>query len=210
MKRAAFYIDGFNFYHPVSKRAYLQGKPHLKWMSYASLASLLINRGEEVANVKIFTARPTHLPDSLVRHRMMTRAWEAEGCQCILGRFKRKFVFCGDCRRETPHFEEKESDVNLAVHLVVDCLADEFDVAYVISSDGDVFPAFETCRRLCPGKELVTVSPPDLQPCKSIRDLSGVRLARVTWPQVESCPLPLYVYDSEGHLAATRPHEYNP
>lgn len=209
MKRAGFYIDGFNFYHPVAKQASYKHKPHLKWMSYWDLAALLINRGEEVSYVKIFTAPPTHIPPSLIRYRVVIKAWQAEGCQVIPGRFKEKFVYCAGCKVDNPHNEEKESDVNIALHMVEDCMLGRCDVAYVLSSDGDIKPAFEMCMRHWPSIDLVTVPPPSNAPCRAIKDL-GVRTATVTWPMVESCQMPLHVYDGQGYLAATRPREYNP
>src|SRR5690349_18010148 len=86
MKRAAFYIDGFNLYHSILNL----GDPKLKWLSLASLCQMLIPRRDEtVDSIVYFTATATHRGSgSIVRHRTYVAAMQSEGVECVLGRFK--------------------------------------------------------------------------------------------------------------------------
>jgi uncharacterized LabA/DUF88 family protein len=50
--------------------------------------------------------------------------------------------------------------VNIAVELLRDAFQDRFDVALLISADGDLCPAIAACRELSPGKRIVVAFPP--------------------------------------------------
>lgn len=204
MKRAGFYIDGFNFYHAVAAAR----KPKLKWMSYRDLCSKLIQRNEEIAYVKVVTALATHIPLSMVRHRVLLKAWQNEGCEIVLGQFKRKFVHCRTCRQSTEHFEEKESDVNIAIHLLEDCRSGLCDVAYVVSTDSDIAPALRMVKKVYPHIELVTVAPPGRKPSWE-HQAAGARPINASWHQVETSPLPKQVLDRNGAIVCERPCEYD-
>ena len=47
--------------------------------------------------------------------------------------------------------------MNIAVDMVVKAMEDEFDVAYLLSADGDFVPAVETVRKM--GKKVFAASP---------------------------------------------------
>ncbi len=206
VKRAAFYIDGFNVYHPIARHQ----RPHLKWMSYWDLATMLLPRsGEQLVSVKVFTALATHLPASMVRHRRVLRAWEATGCECVKGEFKAKPVRCKLCKKTFTGNEEKESDVNLAIHLLNDARYARMDVAYVISSDSDLSPAFRMCSAEFPNIELVTVAPPTKRPSKK-NFAACSRAITLNWNHIEACVMPEQVLGPDGAVWATRPTEYDP
>ena len=67
------------------------------------------------------------------------------------------------CNTPVPYYVEKQVDVRLAIDLVRLANQDEYDVAYLLSADGDFVPAVEEARRLqkkvfaaspIPGKQL--------------------------------------------------------
>lgn len=45
-----------------------------------------------------------------------------------------------------PRFEEKETDVNVAVHMVAGALKNRYDTALVVSGDTDMVPAMRMVR----------------------------------------------------------------
>lgn len=53
-------------------------------------------------------------------------------------------------------YTEKQVDVRSAVDLVGKALRDEYDVAYLLSADGDFVPAVQEVR--CLGKQIFAVS----------------------------------------------------
>ena len=52
------------------------------------------------------------------------------------------------CREKIPTYTEKQVDVRIAVDLVSMAQRDEYDVAYLLSADGDFVPAVEEVKRL--------------------------------------------------------------
>lgn len=57
-------------------------------------------------------------------------------------------------------YEEKESDVNLAVAMVEDAALDRYDMAILVSADSDLCPAVRAARRIRPGTRFVAAFPP--------------------------------------------------
>ena len=51
------------------------------------------------------------------------------------------------CLRRTPYYVEKQVDVRIAVDLVGMAHRNEYDVAYLLSADGDFVPAVEEAKR---------------------------------------------------------------
>lgn len=187
MKRAAFYIDGFNVYHSIKNL----NDPKLKWLSFASLCQLLIpSRDEAISSITYFTARATHRgPGSIVRHRTYVSALESEGVECVLGRFKDRHQQCRRCRHQWNHPEEKETDVNIAIRMVADGFQDKYDVCYLVSADTDLVPALKLIREQLPQKEIVAVSPPGRPHGQHIKSLAH-RCLKLNRHQIQRCRLP--------------------
>ena len=57
-------------------------------------------------------------------------------------------------------YEEKMTDVNIAVSLLADAQDDIYDTAMVISGDSDLSGPIEEVRRRYPGKRVVVAFPP--------------------------------------------------
>lgn len=58
---------------------------------------------------------------------------------------------------ETYVYKEKGVDVHLAVDMVARAMKDEFDVAYLVSADGDFVPAGKIVRET--GKKVFAATP---------------------------------------------------
>jgi uncharacterized LabA/DUF88 family protein len=56
-------------------------------------------------------------------------------------------------------YEEKQTDVNIAVYLMRLAIEDKFDTAIIISGDNDLSPAIITAKELFPKKKIGIVSP---------------------------------------------------
>lgn len=153
MKRAGFYIDGYNVYHAICETSV----NHLKWCSYSAVAKALAGKGEEVAFVKYYSAVAEHYPNSAFRHKIYLNALRATGVKCRLANFKEKSQGCRACNASWVGHEEKESDVNLCIDLLDDAYQGLIDVAYIVSSDSDITPAVKRVRVRFPKIELVAV-----------------------------------------------------
>ncbi|MGH3681861.1 MAG: NYN domain-containing protein, partial [Natronosporangium sp.] len=151
-------MDGFNLYHGVHQ---LAGRRHL-WLDLERLSRNLLPDDHQLSAVKYFTAPVRGTSRS--RHRQ-DRYLQALDVHCAAlkittGRFQKQTRRCWSCGTQWTTYEEKESDVNLAIALVEDAALDRFDTALVISGDSDLVPAVRAAKRLRPETEVVAVFPP--------------------------------------------------
>ena len=130
-----------------------------KWFDISSFckSSLhLISRQAEIKDIHYFSALARHIKPQEVylRHKTFIEALEFSGVRVHLGRFKRKEVFCNHCRSITIRYEEKETDVAIAVILTKLCLMDESDSVVLISGDTDLAPAVKMVKNCRPEKNV--------------------------------------------------------
>jgi uncharacterized LabA/DUF88 family protein len=198
--RTIVYIDGFNFYHAVDDL----GEPHLKWVDLWGLAEKLLRPDQQLVAVKYFTAYATWRPSSYRRHQRYVAALKARGVTPVIGRFKAKTVRChAKCRQTYVTHEEKETDVNIGVHLMADALKNRFDRALVISADTDLNSAVELTRSEATGKRVDLVAPPGR------KGRNSAALFEVTKGKIRSSLLPAQIQLPGGKLVI-RPSEYDP
>lgn len=198
--RAIVYIDGFNLYHAIDDL----GESHLKWVDLWSLSQKLLHPDQTLVAVKYFTAYATWRPESYRRHQRYVAALEACGVTPIIGRFKRKTVHCrAKCRQTYITHEEKETDVNIGVHLVADALRDRFDRALVVSADTDLNSAVLLARAEAPAKRVDLVAPPNRM------GRNSAALFEITKGRVRSSLLPAQIHASAGKVIV-RPEKYEP
>ncbi len=155
MKRAFFFIDGFNFYHSVN-HPYLY---RYKWLNYYKLASILKRHEDDIKKVILFTAYADWDPKKIARHKLLIKALETERVEVVLGRFKYKDCKCKKCYASYTQPVEKQTDVNIAVNLIKYAVKDEFDTAYIVSGDTDLIPAIKSFKELFPLKKVCVVFP---------------------------------------------------
>ena len=119
--RVATYIDGFNLYNGLKEK---HGRKYL-WLDLQSLAASLLLPDQKLVGVSYFSARVHHEASS---HRQATYI-DALKAACPLlsvveGRFQEKQLQCRACGHRRVSYEEKETDVSIAVTLVEDAACD--------------------------------------------------------------------------------------
>ena len=67
---------------------------------------------------------------------------------------------CRGCGASYQTYNEKMTDVNIAVEVMADAFQDRFDTALLISADSDLTAPVTTTLRLFPGKRVVAAFPP--------------------------------------------------
>lgn len=212
MIRVACYIDGFNFYHSLDDMNRRSGGTlnYLKWVDLGALMSVYTDKAvHQIVAVKYFSAYATWKPDSHARHQLYVQALNQAGVEVILGRFKEKDVFCKACRGTFRAHEEKESDVNLATHLMADAFENRFDHAYVVTRDSDLAGPIRMVRRKHPAKKVKVIAPPQRRHSKELWALADLR-AEIKEEHLKQCLLPQTVTDTNGAVVCTRPPEYDP
>lgn len=136
---ARAYIDGHNFYHGCVKL-----NPEYKWLDLIAFASRLLPDCN-VELVSYYTARVVDFPDDpsqSQRQDIYLQALRAIGVNVVEGKFKRrkKRVRLSGTEdfAKAELWEEKGTDVNLAVDLVADALRRDMDCALIVSNDFDL------------------------------------------------------------------------
>jgi len=149
--RTIVYVDGFNLYYG-SLRPTPQWPQGYRWLDLGALCTRLLPRDQVVA-IKYFTARVRSAPwqagqpvPSAAQETYLRALRTIPNLTIHFGHFlshpvKRRLV--GTPKRGSPyrmvwHTEEKGSDVNLASHLLIDGFRARYDMAVVISNDGDL------------------------------------------------------------------------
>jgi len=183
MRRVIVYIDGFNLYHSIDD---LQ-LPHLKWLDLRALAESLLRAGEALKTVKYFSAYATWMPDRFARHRDYVDALISRGVIAHMAQFKEKPRRCRSCGARWIGHEEKETDVQLAVHMVADALKGDVDRLIAITADTDLAPAIRMIAASAPGCEVFVAAPPKrMGRCRVLMprlELSPGRLGRCLLPE---------------------------
>jgi len=156
MKKVVFFIDGFNFYHSIL----FPPKFHkYKWLDFNKLASLFIQRNEQIEEIYFFTALTNWNRAKVDRHQILINALESVGIKTVYGQFKPKDIECKICKRVFKKHEEKQTDVNIAVYLFKCAIEDRFDRAYILTADSDLKPAITILKDQFPNKEIYVMFP---------------------------------------------------
>jgi hypothetical protein len=152
------YIDGFNLYHGLRDRY----QHRYLWLDVPALVRRLRPHDTVVA-VRYFTAIIRDDPPAEARQRTYLAALIAHNgpeFQIVHGRYQARSRFCRSCGATWTSYEEKETDVNIALALVADAAQAEGELALVVSADSDLCPAIRTARTLAEtrGKRLGVVA----------------------------------------------------
>lgn len=78
----------------------------------------------------------------------------------VEGRFQEKEMWCAACGRRWRSYEEKETDISIAIAMIEDAVNGAFRTAIVVSADSDLVPAVKAVKRLRPDSTVVCVFPP--------------------------------------------------
>lgn len=145
------YVDGFNFYYGCIK-----GTPY-RWLDLRQFARKMLPR-DEIVGIKYFTAmvqaRPSD-PDAPARQKTYLRALQTlPELKIYYGQFLTTEIWAarvhppkvGRSKVKVWKTEEKGSDVNLATHLLVDAYEGNYELAVVVSNDGDLKGPVEHVR----------------------------------------------------------------
>jgi hypothetical protein len=204
-ERAAFYFDGFNFYHAIDNL----GEPYLKWLNLWELAAHLIPRkSQKIVQVVWCTAIKTDDSAKQLRYRALERALTSVGVTRLNGHFITEAHNCRECGREWRVSVEKQGDVNLALALIDDAHRDIFDHAYLVTADSDQAATARLFAERFPAKTLTSVAPPMRPHSKNILAYTR-RTVVINKGHLESCLFPRAVM-KDGAVAAIRPKEYDP
>lgn len=156
-KKTIVYIDGYNLYYGL-----LKGTKD-KWLDLSKFARRLLPEDHEIVAVKYFTSCTLTYPHdnaAVERQNIYLQAILTLGdVKVISGFFKKNKVLmpvyeesCKQCAVPKNGFvrvvrlEEKRSDVNLAVEMMVDAAQSDVECLVVITGDADQVGTIEAAR----------------------------------------------------------------
>lgn len=197
-KRAVVYVDGFNFYHGS-----ISGTPH-KWLDLQKFFELLRNN-DNVILIRYFTAQ-MHGQQGVRQQTYLQALDTLPKVRIVLGKYKTKRVPCnvsacshsGDRRFAT--WEEKRTDVNIAIHILDDAYQDNADIFVIVSGDSDLVPAVHQVKLRFPDKKIVTYIPARNKIRGAAVEMRSAADKDATLPQnlLKLCHLPHEVSDGTG------------
>lgn len=141
----AMYIDGYNFYYAIKDCPEIT-PIHLAWCDFGALANEIIRSRGSLTRIKYFTAPVGDLGrdggeegSERGRQRLWLRAVRTiSDLEVVLGFYKRESAEPSQRQRLRT---EKETDVNIAIALVLDAAKEFYDSAILVTGDSDQMPA---------------------------------------------------------------------
>lgn len=161
-RRVIFYYDGFNFYRGLKSVEWKD----CYWLDLFKFSQNLINNwdGYEIIHINYFTAKSkSHLK------RLRQNIWLGantklhDNIEIHYGKYKPEIIFCPNpkCRTRIEIPKEKQTDVNIALELVHNCVKDNCDVSVLISGDNDLLPPVRYINKYYPDHRIHIYYPPN-------------------------------------------------
>ncbi|MGO1544056.1 MAG: NYN domain-containing protein [Gulosibacter sp.] len=156
--RMIVYVDGFNLYHGMREKF---GRSTL-WLDLVQMAKSFRPK-QQLVQVRYFTAPVLNDAQAQSRQSHYIDALERKYSNLIdvqMGRYQSKPMVCRKCGHTYTHYEEKETDVNIAVSLLTDAALHNMDTAVVVSADSDLAPAVRAAQKLASSLFVFAAFPP--------------------------------------------------
>lgn len=176
IKQVTYFIDGFNVYHSIADASNKNPAfKKYKWLNYKKLAKCFIpphtNASKIISEIYYFTALTFWNHEKLTRHKLYIQALEHVGIKVVYGKFRSVDKLCTKCNKLYNTYEEKRTDVHIAIKLFEEAMNDNFDTAVIISGDSDLIPSIQTTKSLFPKKEFGIVIPYN-RPAEELKNIA--------------------------------------
>ncbi|MCY4321524.1 MAG: NYN domain-containing protein [Bdellovibrionaceae bacterium] len=189
------YIDGLNLYYSLKNTPY-------KWLNLKRLiTSLLDSSWHKIIAIKYFTARvqsPLTDPKKDSRQDIYLRAIQTlQNLNIIYGKFKKRDIKAiipvknheqlKEIKKITEKnifqlskYEEKETDVNIATHIMYDCCKENISSVALLSNDTDLkLPLWFARKKF--KKRVIVITPP-----KNIKGSLTVKTAQLNLQKISN------------------------
>jgi len=163
-------IDGFNVYHALDCKSRYGGGfryNRYKWINYWKLAECFVPKIDVMKEVRWFTAEtPWKNKEGEMkrnRHRRLRQVNEDHGVIVVEGYFRPVEKTCrlrvpkASIRYQT--YEEKRTDVAIAVSLVSLAHRKAYDKVILLTADSDIIPAIQEAKQVHPAGLILNVLP---------------------------------------------------
>ncbi|WP_308388543.1 NYN domain-containing protein [Acidithiobacillus sp. AMEEHan] len=201
MTRVVAYSDGFNLYFGLKQSRFKR----YYWLDVAALARSLLKPGQQLLATHYFSARIRDNGRNVAdqkRQKDYLEALAVQGVRCQFGHYLEKQRKCLVCHATWQDYEEKMTDVNIAIQLMTDAFDDVFDVALVISGDSDLTTPIRRVRERFPAKRVIVAFPPQRH-SKALKQHANGYLA-ISENKLRASQLPDRLIKPDGYVL-TRP-----
>jgi uncharacterized LabA/DUF88 family protein len=176
-------IDGFNLYHAIDDCPHFH---EFKWLDPMRLAQAYVHPTKEaLIGVFFYTAVPTWNDEKRARHNRLLAIYEDLGVQVKRGRFLPTTATCRVCGKEYGTFQEKETDINIALEMMRLGNDDLADRIVLVTGDNDQASSVRSFRELTKKPQVTLVLPPFRQAealkgvCTESKSLTGFHLRKM-------------------------------
>ena len=173
-QRIIFYIDGFNFYYGLKQNNWKK----YYWLDIVKFClSFIDNKKQELILVKYFSAIDMNKDRAKRQNKFFSVNKQNNKFKLELGNFQYKDITCYQpkitkcpqcseevnftCKSVFKMPEEKKTDVNIATHLISDCINNMCDVSILISGDSDLTPPLIFIKNHKPEHRINVFFPPN-------------------------------------------------
>jgi uncharacterized LabA/DUF88 family protein len=153
-QRVIFYIDGFNLYFGLRSKKWKK----YYWLDLVRFCELFIRSHQELVRVNYFSAIQKSKGKQDRQDLFLSANKTNPRFQLFLGKFLEKTIeFKGQQIRT---FEEKETDVHIAVQMIRDIVLDQCYVSVLVSADSDLIPPINFINEIKPRHKIFVYFPP--------------------------------------------------
>ena len=154
------YVDGFNLYFGLRSKNWRK----YYWLDLVGLVRSLLKTDQNLVAVHYFTARIRSSGNNEADMQRQADYLDALGHFPDLimhyGHYLNKLRKCRHCGAQWMDYEEKMTDVNIAVQLLEDAFDDRFATALLLSADSDLTTPVKNVRDRFPQKRVIVAQPP--------------------------------------------------
>lgn len=154
MKKINIYIDGFNFYYGLKSNKWKK----FYWLDFNKFFDLFLKENQEIENIFYFTASPLDTGKKDRQDLLLSANKLNPKFKIIKGKFLEKKVTYNGKQYKT--FEEKQTDVNIAVEMIRNVISNKCDISIVVSADSDLIPPIKLINELYPEHKIFVYFPP--------------------------------------------------
>ncbi len=188
------YIDGFNLYYSLKDTPY-------KWLNIEKLISLVLDPSlNKIIKIKYFTAKTPFSNSTQNQNVWLTALRTLQKVEIVYGKFKKRHIKIKNNQIERlsilqgnsknleqiksllrgsifqfPKHEEKETDVNIATHIIYDCCKGNVDYVVLLSNDTDLKLPLRFARNKL-RKKIVVITPFKVETHMDLRRISNKTL----------------------------------
>jgi len=153
-QRIIFYIDGFNFYFGLRSRNWRK----YYWLDLVKFCEQFIRPHQELVKVNYFSAIQKSKGKQDRQDLFLSANKLNSKFYLFLGKFLEKTIIHNNQQIKT--FEEKETDVHIAVQMIRDVILDQCDISILVSADSDLIPPINLINELKPKHRIFVYFPP--------------------------------------------------